>query len=109
MAIPAYKDPGLQKKLTALPNSLHLLSMRNNGFAGAYSIGKFSGKKDHNNTWQANHRLIIEYIERTLDGLHRLPTVVEISKELKLSRVTVTNHLKNYKNNPAHELEKGMM
>jgi len=105
-----YRDERLQKKLDILPNSNTILfnEIKDRG-NGAYAIGKPKNKKDRNNTWQANHRLIIEYIERSLEGRRRLPTAKEIAKELKISRVTVHTHLKDYKNNPAHELERGMM
>ena len=110
MNLKEYNDRDLQGKIDTLPDAHKIwyeeLKDRGNG---AYTIVKPKENRDRNNTWQANHRLIIEYIERVLEGLHRLPTVMEISKELTLSRVTVHNHLKNYKNNPAHELEKGMM
>jgi DNA-binding transcriptional regulator YhcF (GntR family) len=110
MQLNEYRDKSLQKKIDILPdaNSIWYNEIKDRG-KGAYGISKAKNNKDRNNTWQANHRLIIEYIERALEGLHRLPTVKEISKELKISRVTVHNHLKDYKNNPAHELERGMM
>jgi hypothetical protein len=110
MHLNEYSDKVLQNKIDTLPEPDTILfnEIKDRG-NGAYAIGKPKNNKDRNNTWQTNHRLIIEYIERSLEGLRRLPTVKEIAKELKISRVTVTTHLKDYKNNPAHELERGMM
>lgn len=103
-------DDNLQKRINLLPDANEILFKQTTGLRnGAYFIGKPKNKKDRNNTWQANHRLIIEYIERALDALRRLPTVKEISKELRISRVTVHAHLKDYKTNPAYELERGMI
>ncbi len=110
MHLNEYRDKVLQNKIDTLPEPDTILfnEIKDRG-NGAYAIGKPKNNKDRNNTWRANHRLIIEYIERSLEGLRRLPTVKEIAKELKISRVTVHTHLKEYKNNPAHELERGMM
>lgn len=110
MHLNEYIDKTLQNKLDTLPDATTVLfnEIKDRG-NGAYGIAKPKNTKDRNYTWQAHHRLITEYIERVLEGLHRLPTAKEIAKELKLSRVTVHNHLKEYKNNPAHELERGMM
>ena len=110
MHLNEYRDKVLQKKLDTLPepHTIYFTETKDRR-NGAYAISKPKNNKDRNNTWQANHRLIIEYIERSLEGLRRLPTAKEIAKELKISRVTVHTHLKEYKNNPAHELERGMM
>jgi hypothetical protein len=104
-----YHDKKLQNRLTLIPNSNHIWGERvQKSGNGGYFTDK-TKSKDRNNTWQENHRLIIEYVERVLEGLGRLPTVKEISKELKISRVTVTNHLREFKANPAHQLERGML
>jgi hypothetical protein len=110
MHLSEYRDKSLQKKIDALPDA-HAIwydEIKDRG-NGAYLIAAPKEGKDRNNTWQANHRLIIEYIQRVLEGLGRLPTTKEISKELRISRATVHSHLKDYKSNPAHQLERGMM
>lgn len=102
-------DKKLQNKLTLIPdsNTIVLKRIQKSGNGGYFTDKTIS--KDRNNRWQENHRLIIEYVENVLEGLGRLPTVKEISKELKISRVTVTNHLRDFKSNPAHQLERGML
>lgn len=110
MHLNEYRDKCLQKKIETLPEPTAIFynEIKDRG-NGAYVIAATKGGKDRNNTWQVNHRLILEYIKRVLEGLGRLPTAKEISKELRISRVTVHSHLKDYKSNPAHQLERGMM
>src|SRR5687768_3854575 len=110
MHLKEYSDKSLQSKIDTLPEG-HVIffnATKDRG-NGAYTIAPPKDNSDRNNTWQTNHRLIIEYVERALEGLHRLPTAKEISRELKIGRGTVQNHLKDYRNNAAHELERGMM
>ena len=46
--------------------------------------------------WTANHGNIMNFIARCLDDRGYMPTVMQIAEETKLSRLTVTKHLKHF-------------
>lgn len=46
--------------------------------------------------WTANHGNIMNFISRCLDEQGYMPTIMQIAEETKLSRVTVTKHLKYF-------------
>lgn len=51
---------------------------------------------DRRQLWTANHGNIMNFIARCLDERGYMPTIMQIAEETKLSRVTVTKHLKYF-------------
>lgn len=58
----------------------------------SYLLG--GNPNDRNHTWTTNHRKIVKTVSRLTSSGGQFPSVHEISANTGLSRVTVTNHLK---------------
>lgn len=55
-----------------------------------------NSQSNRRQTWVANHALIMECVHVGIKTSGRIPAVVDISAKTKLSRVTVTKHLKYF-------------
>ena len=56
-------------------------------------VNKETSTEDRNPTWEANHVLIIEAMDKLMRDNERWPTKVEIIEACGLSRATVYKHL----------------
>lgn len=65
-------------------------------FDDMYTDDEVKPNSNRRDIWLGNHVNITMAIHRALKDKFRMPTVTELSKETKLSRVTVTRHLKHF-------------
>lgn len=49
-----------------------------------------------NQVWEINHQIIVGFIHNFIRENNRMPTKTEISSEVKLSRQTITKHIKEF-------------
>ena len=59
------------------------------------------GESRKNITWELNHQIIRDSYVKLIKDLGRKPTYAEVSKDCKLSHVTIEKHIKSLKFNPA--------
>ena len=64
-------------------------------------------RMERNHTWSRNHLRLLQLVTNGLEERGCLPPVTYIARELNLSRVTVTNHLKDLNNGERSDLVEG--